>query len=435
MPIGEEPNTEEVDDRVAIRIGIDDVKIVERYSFHSSILQQPAAFALSLSGARGLAELLRRYRWGTTCALYIGQYRQFTGEIDATNPSGDASRTMLDITGRDLMARFHDQNIEGEFSIENADYDSLVRLGFADCGLANKIIEISNDANRKVKSGVGVKVVKAPIKPGETKKFNTVVASKMGETWLTFFERHFKKIGLFLWCDAYGNFVLSRPNTDQEPAFHFYRTRDKGRRIANVKKWALTNDSTGRFADCVIFARNQGKKHGHNHQHGEFRDEEMANTLKYARRRVFRDVNVNTAEEAAFYARRRIAEVNRAGWKLQYTISGHTAPTLISTAERAIVCPDMLARVDDDDLDIHDDLYIESVEYRAPPRETVITMMRTQDILFGESQGEEGKKKAVAAVKKRKLQDDLPKRDIEGMRLGTLPYGLDYATLGYKGDK
>lgn len=427
MAISTEPITDETDDRVRIKLGMDEVAIVEEYSFHSSILQQPSAFSLRLSGGRGAKAILARYPPGpkSRCALYIGPYRQFTGELDAPNASGDANSTVVEMIGRDLMARLHDQDITAERSFNNATYEELFRAALKDVGQGDKIIEISNTANRRIRSGAHVKIVAEPVSNDEVKQtpsgpgFRNVVTAKLGETWLQFLERHFAKIGLFPWCDANGNFVLSRPNGEQEATFHFYRKRGQNRTVSNVKSFHFTNNTTQRFSEVVVFARNGGRKFGHNHTKGSFRDEEMI-ALGFNRRRVFRDANVTTAAEAEFYARRKIAEVNRAAWKLQYVISGHTAPMMKEIDKRAVICPDMIARVDDDELDIHENLYIESVEYRSPPRTTVVTMMRVQDLLFGEPQAESGAKVAASNAKKadQKRQTDRDKLTVTGLRTG-----------------
>lgn len=408
MAIDEERDSGEPNDRVSIRLGAtEDVKTVEAYTFHSSILQQPDAFTLTLSGGKGAAEVLNKYPPGPKgrCALYIGKYRQFTGELDAPDAHGDANTTLVDLGGRSLMARLHDNDILGERSFNDATYEALFKTALEAVGQGHKLVEISNKANVQVRSGSNVKAWKEPVTVDEVQltasgvnnKFHSVVTAKMGESWLQFLTRHFKKVGLFPWCDANGNFVLSRPNGEQAPSFHFYRRRGAGSSQANVKSFSFKNDTTHRFSEVVIFCRNGGRKKGHNTKHGGFVDEEMV-ALGFDRVRVYRDVDVGSPEEAEFYARRQIAEINRASWRLQYVISGHSAPKIGSPKERAVVCPDMVARVDDDELGIHQNLYIESVEYRNPPRTTVITMMRPQDLLFGENQAITGAQKAKAAA-------------------------------------
>lgn len=163
MPLSTEPGSDQVDDRVRIKLAGDgDVRIVERYSFHSSILQQPAAFVVHLSGGRigGPAALTARYPPGPTTrvALYIGPYRQFTGEIDAVNSSGDSINSTIELRGRDLMARLFDQDITAERSFNSATYEEIFKAGLKDVGLGDKVVEISNTANRRIRTGSNTKV-------------------------------------------------------------------------------------------------------------------------------------------------------------------------------------------------------------------------------------------------------------------------------------
>lgn len=412
MGIDEEPLSQEPDDSVRIKLGSEDAVIVESYSFDSSILRQPSAFSVQLSGGKGVKALLDKFPPGpkTRVALYIGPYRQFTGELDAANVRIESNSSTIQLKGRDMMARLHDTDITGDRSFSNATYEELFKAALDDVGQGHKVIEISNESNRKVRAGSGVKVRGEPISKAELKQgtnrtspsFENVVNARLGETWLQFMGRQFAKIGLFSWADANGNFVLSRPNGNQDALFHFYRRRPTGAPdetpIANVKSVEYSNDTTRRFSEVVIFARNGGRKKGHNHTNGKFEDQEMV-ALGFNRRRVHRSVEVTNADEATFYARSKIAEANRASVKLVYTISGHTAPTMADPRTRAVIIPDTVARIDDDDLGIHDNWYIEAVEYRSPPRTTIVTLMRIQDLVFGEEQAKVGAAKAKKSGK------------------------------------
>src|SRR5205085_11168261 len=104
--------------------------------------------------------------------------------------------------------------------------------------------------------------------------------------------------------------------------------------------------------------------------------------LGIQRLHVFRDANVTTQDQARFYSRRKIAEARRAGWSLQYTFAGHTSAA--RGGGRAVITPDLVATVTDEDFGIDEDLYIESVEYSSPPQRTTVTMMRLEDLVFGE---------------------------------------------------
>lgn len=379
----------EIDDRVRVELGEHDVRIFEEYSVHTAILQQPAAFVVRLSaGKRQTRELLELYPPGTRFALSIGPQRQFTGEIDGPEVSGDEGSTSVQFKGRDLLARLNDGDIDAERSFQGLSLMSLVKIGLGEVGIGAAPVSTSNDSNILARTGARVKITGPAIKAHEVKRIRTgggeklVLTAKIGESWLDFITRQLKKEGLFLWSTATGGFVLSRPNANQEAVYEFVRGRNgRSPNFCNVTRAHFVNDTSRRFSEVVVFARAGGGKFGRNNVHGGFVDKEMVD-LGFKRRRVYRDADVTNAKEAAAYAAFKIGEVNRASWRLQYTVSGHTAPVI--GGGRSVIVPDTIACVRDDELGINDDLYVESCEYTSPPRTTKITLMRTQDLVFGD---------------------------------------------------
>ncbi len=253
-----------------------------------------------------------------------------------------------------------------------------------------------------------------------------VVHAKLGESWLDFVMRHLAKVGLFLFTGHDGSFILATPAKNQKPSSLFVRQRGQRSNVCNVTDAKWTNDTTHRLSEVVIYARGLGRKHSRSKVHGGFVDEEML-ALGLKKEKVFRDVNVTNAEQAEFYARRMIAEANRNAWRLTYTFSGHTAPTMVS-GDRAIPVPDSVARVEDDELGIHEDLYIESVSFSSPPRTTTVTMMRLQDLVFEDDVDRSDKTKPKQTYKG---TDPKEVANIDPIDL----FGLRYGTAGVVGIK
>jgi prophage tail gpP-like protein len=392
MAFPTEKGSDELDDRVRLGIGEDRARIFEEYSVQSSILQQPAAFSVRLSAGGGTAALLKRYPPRTPFTLDIGPCRQFTGELDGYTADGASGETSVTFHGRDLMARLFDSDIDAERSFENSSYVELMQSALNEVGLSGRLVSTDNAANIRIRSGVGVTLFSKPVDDALLKAnltgqaFQTstgqklVIKAKLGESWFDFLQRHIQKFGLFMWADANGGFILSRPAKDQAPTYRIVRQRGLTRNAVNVKRAQLVNNTVRRMAEVVIHTRSLGKKFGRKSFAGGYDDEEMRG-WGYTKRRVFRDVNVTNETEAEAYAARAIGEANRAGWRLTYTISGHTLLTM--KGSRAVVVPDTVVRVDDDELNIHEPLYVESCDYRSPPRETTITLMRPKDIVFG----------------------------------------------------
>lgn len=379
----------EVDDRVRLQLGgAGEVRIFEDYAVHTAILQQPAQFQTRLSAGKRLArELLADFPPGpkTPFTLSIGPCPQFTGELDEVEVAGPSGSTSVSFKGRDLSARLFDGDIDADRSFENVSYKGLVEASLKDVGLKGKLVTLSNEENLRVRTGRKVKIVRLPIATSEVKRVTTgagekvTVTASLGESWLDFLQRHLNKYGLFLWSTADGHFVISRPARDAEPLYRFVRQRGQRANVCNVEDAHLTFSTTRRFSEVVVFTRSGKKREGRNHLHGSFVDEEMK-ALGFNRRRVYRDANVETVEEAAAYAARKVGELNRASWRLVYTISGHTAPSI--GGGRAVIVPDTIAEVQDDELGLNGNFYVESCEYRSPPRKTVVTLMRPRDLVF-----------------------------------------------------
>lgn len=385
-----------VDDRVRVRFaGREITRTFENYDVHCSVLQQPAAFSTTLSTGGVAAQLLQKNADpeknkavppGTKFDLSVGLFPQFTGYVDGLDAHGAGGSTSVTVKGRDALSKLFDNDVDAEQTFTNVTHASLVRKAMDAVGLEDRKLTFDNKANRNIKSGVRVYTTSEPrvsnevIVTGSGAAVKHTVRAKLGESWLDFIRRHIAKDGLFLWADANGDFVLSSPNPNQRPLFYWYRERGTLLNRVNVEDAVFHNDTTRRFSEVVIYARNGGKKSGRGKLHGGFVDEEMRE-LGIDRVKVYRDVNVATIADAEAYARRKIAEANRAGWYLQYTFSGHSAPALYGGS--SVITNDLIAHVNDEEFGINEPLYIESVRYLSPPQRTVVTMMRPRDLVFG----------------------------------------------------
>ena len=308
------------------------------------------------------------------------------GLVDGVDANGASGSTSVSFRGRDTIAELFDNDVDAERSFTNITYKRLIEVAMEEVGLVGRKLHLDNGKNREITSGAKVKVTSEPrvttevIQSGTGPLVKHVVHAQLGESWFDFIQRHIAKAGLFLWADSNGDLILGTPNPNQSATFHWTRERDRFPIQVNVTDAALRNDTTRRFSEVVLYARSGGRKSGRRHMHAGFIDEEMY-SLGIVRQRVYRDANVFTLAQAEAYARRKIAEVNRASWNLTYTFEGHTAPT--KNGGRAIIRPDLIAHVKDEEFGIDENLYIESVEYKSPPRQTIVTMMRIKDLVFG----------------------------------------------------
>jgi len=384
------------DDTVRLTLNGDEVRIAESYEVSVGVLTQPCAFSLRLGHGEVIADLIAKYPPRTPFTLSIGGAVQFSGETDGYTASGEVGATELTIRGRDSLARLHDADVEYDKTFTDKTLRQIVELGLETVGVKNYTVVGNNATERAIRAGNLVHTYGDADSDSSTA--HSAIHAKLGETWYEFIKRHLDRAGLFLWAGSSQNlFVVSEPRRNQVPTYRFVRGRqgveasiettnaeslgavNVDNNVVNVERATFHNETTGRFSHCTIYSRQGGRRGGRARMKGGFSDSEMID-LGYDRGRVFRDVNVTSPAQAEFYARRKIAEANRRGWQLIYELSGHTVPT--QGGKRAVLTPDTLADVHDDEFGIHELLYVESVTFSRPPTMTRVVLMRPADLVF-----------------------------------------------------
>lgn len=372
-------------DAVRLTLGDEDVVIAESWEIKQSILTQPAAFSIRIGWGDVAAQLIKKYPPRTPFTLSIGNVVQQSGAIDAIRCDAATGATTLTIRGRDSLAPLHDAYITADESLQDATFGDVVAKALTASGIEDFTLQTSNAANRKAITGVGVVQIADPDggENPQTQKINRVLQCKVGERQYHHVKKCLDRAGLFLWASTTLNFfILSEPNAKQRPAYRIVRQRGADRNAVNVISATFNNDTAGRYSEAIVYAKGGGKKFGRVTTSGAFVDDEMFN-LGFTRPMVLKDATVTNAEQAEFYARRKLAETRRAGWQLSYTLAGHSTPSLIG-GQRAVWAVDTVVEVDDEEFGLQGQFYIESVEFRrGPETTTVLTLQRPQDLIFG----------------------------------------------------
>lgn len=380
--------TGDLDDRVRLTFTSPDGKqndapILESYEFTRAILTQPSAFSVRLGWGNVTKDLLSVLTPQLPTQLVINDCIQATGFLDDVEASGEVGATEISLHGRDALARMHDAFIEAELSLTDSTYAQLVERALAET-TADWTLFYTNEDNRKLTTGIGVKQTGAPnVDPTQSSKGPVAkqLKAKIGERWYEFVKRQLDRAGLFLWCGGQGEFILTAPNANQAPIYRILRRRGQTRNEVNVISARFRNATSQRFSECKIYGRGGGKKFGRTKVSGIFVDEEMT-ALGLKRPLVLHDDNVTNEEQAVFYARRKIAESIRNGWNLTYTVAGHTIPSL-QTGQRAVWAPDTIVTIDDDEFGLSDNYYIEKVTFRRNPATTTeLTLLRPDSLVF-----------------------------------------------------
>lgn len=390
-------------DQVRLRLGSEDLKIVESYEVKVAVLQQPGAFSLRLGWSKTAAELLKRYPPGTPFELYIGPTLVMSGlTYGRAQPS--SNYTQIELKGRDYLAVLFDDEIQREYEFTDETYFKLTRkilnvvglkeaVGDGQGGPTRFVLYDNNDNNRAVVSRVKAKprskgevieLIPTGATTGAGKVFYKSLKSRTGTRWFDFLQEQYKFVGLFLMATGSGNFALFRPRADMDAVCSITRQRNMLRKPGDAISCRFQDDTTMRHSSYIVYGRGGAGKEGREQIIGTYVDEEMV-AYGFRNVRTVTDDDCKSNKEADYIARRTCAEERRAGWQLTYTVSGHTYPSKFAKGSYGVWVPDTVCRVDDDELDIHANFYVEAVTFkRSPETTTEITLMRPQDLIFAD---------------------------------------------------
>jgi prophage tail gpP-like protein len=228
-----------------------------------------------------------------------------------------------------------------------------------------------------------------------------------GSTWFAAGKKNFDRGGLHFHAgvDPEGGdefvFVLSEPNATQHALYALFRVRENPDILAytavNILKHQFKNETQARWSHYVVLGKANAGKDGRHKIRGEFIDQEMVG-LGIIKKNVVKADEAKNKGQADYLARRSCALARRQSWTLVYTIKGHTAPVLGRPDDRAVWDIDTVVNVHDEELGIYGNFWIEGVNFSggADGTYTTLTLMRPEDLVFGEGEfyaGPKAKKK------------------------------------------
>jgi prophage tail gpP-like protein len=388
-------------DTVALTLAGETVLIARDGNIKTSVFSEPSVFTLTLGWGGTTKELLERYPPRTPFTLSIGGQRIMTGLVDSIQAGGEATEVTL--TGRDMTAALVDDEVGVDQQFSESTYFELTEKMLVACGLESWALSGDNTANRKAITGHDVVEVARPMSgdsflleeqpaPGqeqqaltEKRRVYRTIKAEVGQTRWNFLEKHYKKAGLFLRNAGDGQFVLARPNPAQKPCVLIQRRRGATRDTSNALGHQFTNDFTGRRARTIVHGSTGGGKAGRGKVQAILEDPECL-ALGMRNQRTIKDRDVKTQSQAAYVARREVAQQRRDGWRLEYTVSGLIVPSLVNVGSWAVWAVDTVCRVEDDELGLHGDFYVSDVDFRLTPRTATIRLMRPEDLVFADEE-------------------------------------------------
>lgn len=389
------PRVGDTNDVVTLEVAGQVIANAESYEVNTSVFEQPASFSMAIGTQNNAADELRKVPPRTPFVIKINGAKQQTGWVGSpgTDGSGD-SGTLIVVNGRDMMAPIHDMFIASEKSFQDASYLALAGAIKDLAGVPGLVISTSNGKNRNMMTGTKVHTYKEPETvqeiledAGQDGVVYRTITAKLGERGYHFLKRYLDRVGLFFWCTGDGNFILSEPNAHQKPTWKIVRRRGQTSDETAILGHSYRNNSDPpRYSECRVYTRGGGRLKGRGVLKGLFEDQEMID-WGFQRPLVVRDVKGTTASQAAFLARRKLAEGRRSAWHFAYTMAGHSFPTVVNgqpTGPRAVWAPDTLVSVHDEEIGIFGDFYLGDVSHSFSSGTTSkIKLMRPGDLFYG----------------------------------------------------
>lgn len=398
----------------------DDVKIVlagqellntTSYEIKLGIFEQPGSFTCTIGRPYEFRLLAERFPPKTTYQIFLDETLIQSGLTDAFSRAGGATKTEIQLRGRDPLQKLVDTQLDKELTFSEATYHQLTETAIDKSGLGKMLerfgldgltVIANNEANRKAITGSqkaaslstdDLEFIETEVGPGSkagSKRSKHTLLGESGETWWAFLIKQYRRVGLFLWAAADSTVILSSPSTDQPALYRLVRTPT----LKNIEDDSFSHDTTQRHSECIVYGAALGGKEGASAAEGRFIDDEMVallNPLEADRAnggtvkliKTLRDKEVKSNAHAMNLARREIAEERRNAWKLSYTIGGHHLSEL--GGDKLIApMPDTIVDVEDDDLGVYGPMYIEGVTFIGEPgaTRTKIDVLRVEDVFF-----------------------------------------------------
>lgn len=378
------------------------IRMAGGYEIKCNVLTQPGSFTFHVGWADELVPLLKYFNAlpesdptklqpFPTFELHIAGTTVMSGIIEAVNVPSIASTT-LEIKGRDWMVPFIKGSIQNELTLQHQTYAELVQKVMDICGVGDRKLLFTNEANRDVitrakfrkrraktdfsKNQLVAEIDTGIQAPGGGKVKMQHLLARVGETWYQWLEKQLQMAGLLLWCSWDGNYVLGSPTIDQPYLYRIVHQKGQTRNDVNVVDLHLNNDYTNQNTTITAYGRYGGGAGGRNRNEAT-----TINVDAYAHLGgqgiwplVIEDDDIKNNQQAWYRANRAMSEQCRAGFSLQYTLSGHRMPCAAPghEDEMLIWAPDTIVDVQDDWLGFHELMYVEGVTFKSSPQTTTI---------------------------------------------------------------
>ena len=384
------------------------------YEIQRDVFTQPCAFSFTLGEAELTTDLINRVHANDPFELRINETLVFTGRVDGFSSQADGNRgTEVTFRGRDMMTVLLGACATSEETFTDITYAELAEHALRAVLGPNVPFTLvyTNDANRKavtaaktptsnrtadqralgkeiligaVQGGLGQPTssgTPAPASATVSQPPSRKIKVELGEAWYQgVLKPEFDRAGLTMMATADGNYYLGAPDTTQSTSGRLVRrtNTDDDTSITNILGHDFRLETTSRHSSYTVHFRSGGGKTSRVNGDGSIEDAEMK-AFGINRPWVGKDEKIKTAAQADQYVKRKMCDERRASFHLVYRVAGHT--TTGANGEEILWAPETVVDVDDDELDLHRKMYVESVRMIGFPQITELKVCRLQDIL------------------------------------------------------
>jgi prophage tail gpP-like protein len=371
---------------VTLLLDGEQLTIAKRYEVKMGVIDQPAGFAIDIGDTTLAKKLIDAYPPNTPFELAIAGVTMFRGRTDGWTVSGNSGGTQVVLRGRDGLAKLFNAYVTVGKSWEDLSYEQLTRKVLDEVYGAGKYkLDLGGEARRQALAGSNVREQKKSDRFAKSATSKKKLQAKIGQQWYgDLLKPTLDRAGLFLMAGLEeDSFILTTANPAQDPIAKIFRRR--GDLQSQVLSYSFRNEPTMRFSRCDVYGRDGGGKEARTKVVGSYIDNEMG---EWGVERPFTisDPKCTTLEQAEFLARRKMSELRRQAWALEYTVRGHVTYGYLSRLPQNYViwAPDCVVHVQDEDLGIDGMHYLESVTFSADPHATTrLRLMRQADVFFG----------------------------------------------------
>jgi prophage tail gpP-like protein len=338
-----------------------DGKLIERfvsYDIDADLYCVPSAFQVEL------AEPEVRISNGMAVELYVNDILELTGTIDRRNPTYDKSGRKNVICGRDLMGWPVDAYCTSFGTLQEKKLSELAETLLADMPYVDlKRICYQEDITGNLKT-----------KKTSVGLFDSATALSQIEPGTTVFEvlkEYSRSRGLIFFCEPGGRFVFGKPAEGGEAKFSIVHRKDgKGN---NVEAGGLDEDYSKRFSQVMIIGQKQGSAlfSSATDLNVSTTVEDETGDLPDNFYKPFVQKDETGGDRQDLQARMALEKMRHEGFRLQYTVTGH------SQNGKNWTINELASVVDEDpDIDINDTFLITGRTFHKSKDAGTVTKLR-----------------------------------------------------------